>query len=642
MADGVPPLLAGFQVSTHGDPGLPTRTCAEHLAVLGARWLPDEPGGAGDRPGSAADGELTVAPGERAAALPPGAGEIECAVRWFPGTGAPGLPQSEVGVQAVSGLMAVHGRDARLPRRLGLEVASVAAGIVATQGILAALVAASRGRAVRRVETSVLHAALLLLSHHLAIATTPDGLAPPPPAASAGPPLRTADGHLVEIEALGFGAWMGFWRRLGVEREGLDESWSAFVHRYLTAACTLPPSLHRAAGRHSLAEIRRAAGACGLAVCRVRTYPELVAELGDAATGPEVCAPWTIRPGAARPDLARAPAQGAGAPLGGMRVVEVTSRLQGPLAGLLLGMLGAEVVKVEPPGGDFGRHSPPLAGRLGAAYLAYNRAKRVVEIDYKDPAGRARLADLAAGADVFLHNWRSGRAEELGLDWDDLAPRNPRLVWAHASGWGRIAEEPCPIAGDFLVQAHGACGDGLNPTDEPPFPSRLTLLDATGGLLACEGILAGLLQRERSGAGCRVDTSLLAGAMALQGHVLRAMAFGRERGRRLGRPVWGPLDRPVRTAAGWLAVEVEDEAARARLAEACGLGAGADAAAVAERLRARPAAEWEARLAAAGVPAAAVRGDLAELPAEPRAAGLLERVEDACWAPAPPWRLVEG
>jgi crotonobetainyl-CoA:carnitine CoA-transferase CaiB-like acyl-CoA transferase len=302
-------------------------------------------------------------------------------------------------------------------------------------------------------------------------------------------------------------------------------------------------------------------------------------------------------------------------------------------------MLGAEVVKVEPPGGDFGRHAPPLAGSHGAAYLAYNRGKWVEEIDYKHPDGRARLADLAADADVFLHNWRSGRAETLGLTPEKLSARNPGLVYAHASGWGPAADEPCAIAGDFLVQAHGACGDGLNPAGELPVPSRLTILDVTGGLLACEGILAGLYLRERSGCGSRVDTSLFSGAMALQRHVLRAMAAGKEGDRLHGRPVWGPLDQPVETAAGYLVLEVADGATRRRLLKAGGLRDDADDAALLDRLRARSASEWEQILGEVGVPSAAVCGDLASLPADRRTSGLLERVEGDCWMAGAPWRL---
>ena len=144
---------------------------------------------------------------------------------------------------------------------------------------------------------------------------------------------------------------------------------------------------------------------------------------------------------------------------------------------------------------------------------------------------------------------------------------------------------------------------------------------------------------ERSGRGARVDTSLLGAAMALQEPVLRGLVFQRERGRRMGRPLWGPLDTPVRTAGGWLAVDLAGEDARLRLARSLGADPSEGDARLAAHLAARTAAEWEARLHAAGVPAAVVREELSALPGDPRVAGLLERVEDACWMPAAPWRL---
>jgi len=626
-AAAVPPLLEGFAVRTRGHAALPARVCAEHLALLGARW---DGGGEGPAPPGTA-GTVELRP-TRAGA--PGAAAVECTLAWGAGEGDAG---GEAWAQAVSGLMSVHGRDRGEPRRLGLDAASVAAGVVAAQGVLAALLAGARGRPVRRVHISVLHAALLLLSHHLALATAPEPLSPGPPGDGPGPPFRTADGEWVEVEALGYGAWMAFWTRLGAERAAAEAGWSPFVHRYLAATCALPAALHQAAARHPLDTLHAVGEACGVGVCRVRAYAEVIAELG----GPRLrCTPWRIRPAAAReaPRRPVAPGPGGGA-LAGVRVVEATSRMQGPLAGLLLRMLGARVVKAEPPGGDFGRHAPPLAGACGAAYLAYNRGKRVVEVDYKDAAGRARLAGLAGRADVFLHNWRTGRAAGLGLHRAALARRNPGLVYAHASGWGALRREPAPFAGDFLVQAHAACGQGLNPEGEPPFPSRLTLVDATGGLLACEGILAALYLRERTGRGSRVDTSLLAAAMALQEPVLRAMVLAGERGRRTGRPVWGPLDRPLRTAEGWLAVGIEGDGARRRLAQACGAGATDGDDALAARLGARTAAEWEVELRRAGVPAAAVCDDLAGLAGDLLAAGMLERVGESCWMPAAPWRL---
>lgn len=523
---------------------------------------------------------------------------------------APGGSEPEIVAQARTGLMTVHGREHGAPRRLGLDVASVAGGILAAQGTLAGLIGELRGLPVRGVTVPGLAGGLQFVRHHLAIATG-GGAFPYRPAGVPGPPFRTADGVWTEIEALAGDDWAAFWRRLGLDgAQVVGAAWLPFVYRYLAGECRVPAELPAAFARHTLAEVRAAADACGVAVVPVRLTPS-----------PGVAEPWTIHPHGTTAS-GRRPGNPPTAPLQGLRVVEVTSRLQGPLAGLLLRQLGAEVTKVEPPGGDFGRHSPPLAGQTGAAYLAYNDGKRIVEIDYKCAAGRARLHELAADADVFLHNWRPGRAESLGIDADAVARVNPTAVYAHASGWDGISDPPCPIAGDFVVQAYAGSGSLLRPPGADPLPSRVTLIDVAGGLLAGEAVLAGLHHRERTGQGCRVGTSLVRAAAALA-----ASASVR----------WGPLDGPVETAAGHLVVAATDPVAAGRLRAACALPATATDADVLTRLRRGAAAEWADRLAPAGVPAVVVPADLAVLPADPRLAGLLERVGDACWIPGPPW-----
>jgi CoA:oxalate CoA-transferase len=628
--------LDGLTTTANETAGLAVDTCAEHLALLGARRRVR----LGSVPSRHTAGELSVR-------LTDHGPEVTCGIEWLqPDTCEPHL-EGEAIIQAITGLMGLHGRQRQRPRRLGLEVASVGAGIVAAQGVLAAALARSRGLEIRAVETSVLQAGLLFLGHHLAIATCADQPPFPGPGDGCGPPFRSADGHWVEIESLTFESWVRFWRCLGVDDGTPETAWLAFVHRYLAATCSVPATLHTAAASRSLAELRQVGDACSVAVVRVRSYAELLADGGPGSdhartlSETSASAPWVIAPGPRGPVVRRNHARGRPpvAPLAGFRVVEATSRLQGPLAGLLLQQLGAEVIKVEPPGGDFGRFGPPRAGTLGAAYVAYNRGKRTVEVDYKRPEGRADLLDLAAQADVFLHNWRAGRAEALGLDSQHLLAVNPKLVYAFASGWGAAVDPPCPIAGDYLVQAHAACGDGLNPVGQPALPSRLTLVDLTGGLIACEGILAGLYLRERTQWGCRVDTSLIGGAMALQEHVLRALARGREEGRCLGRPVWGLLDEPLATAMGYLVVIAEDERTRSTLGIVCELAGTWDEAALRKRLLDRPASEWASLLVAAGVPAAVVRMDLARLPDDPCVAALLEDVDGACWVPGAPWRF---
>ncbi|HYX44718.1 MAG TPA: CoA transferase, partial [Acidimicrobiales bacterium] len=332
-------------------------------------------------------------------------------------------------------------------------------------------------------------------------------------------------------------------------------------------------------------------------------------------------------------------------PLAGLRVVEATSRMQGPLAGLLLRMLGADVVRVEPPGGDPGRLVPPVAGDTGSFFLCFNRGKATVELDLARPSGRAELGDMLAGSDVFLHNWRPGKAAEWQLDRAALAGALPRLVYGEATGWDPVEENAGLIGTDFLVQAYAGFGDGLNPAGQPPVTSRALLTDCLGALVTCEGLLTALYVREVTGRAPSVRSSLLQGALAASAHVLAAMARGHEDdGRCGGRPVWGPLDHPLGEPGRPLAVTVGDDASFARACAACGVEptAGSRAAAeqaVADVLAAGDPEGWERRLTAEGIPCAAVATDLAAVTADPRMAGLFEPLSDTARAPASPWRF---
>ncbi|MGH3250708.1 MAG: CoA transferase, partial [Trebonia sp.] len=234
--------------------------------------------------------------------------------------------------------------------------------------------------------------------------------------------------------------------------------------------------------------------------------------------------PWSISPapGPAAPPAARPaplpvrPAPGsAELPLGGLVAVESTSRVQGPLAGRVLAMLGARVIRVEPPGGDPMRGVPPVDGGCSARFRALNRGKETTEIDIKSPAGRGRLLRLVADADVFVHNWAPGRAARLGLDAGHLLRVNPRLIYARASGWGDELGPAPPLGTDFMVQAYSGLGAVVRPPGEPFAPSLMTLTDVLGGLICAQGTLAGLLARGRTGAGQRVRSSLLSAAQVL-------------------------------------------------------------------------------------------------------------------------------
>ncbi|MFE0005642.1 CoA transferase, partial [Streptomyces erythrochromogenes] len=297
-------------------------------------------------------------------------------------------------------------------------------------------------------------------------------------------------------------------------------------------------------------------------------------------------------------------------------VVEAGRRLHAALASAQVGQERSIVIRIEPPGGDPLRGMPPACSGISARWLALNRGKRAVEIDIKAEADRDRLREMAAHADVFLHNWAPGKAAALGLDADDLARVNPALVHAYTSGWaGRL--DDAPMGTDFMVQARTGVGEAARPEGETPAPSLMTLLDVLGGLLGAEAVLAGLLLRERTGRGVRVDSSLLGAADTLTGPALRRAARGENPRRPAG------FRHPLATADGWVAPADAD--ARA--------AAGHD-------LRGLPTGEALSRLREHGLTAAAVTTELSDLHHDPRFAGSIGR--DAHGAPAvpDPWSFV--
>jgi crotonobetainyl-CoA:carnitine CoA-transferase CaiB-like acyl-CoA transferase len=385
----------------------------------------------------------------------------------------------EVFAQALSGIMAVHGRDAGRPRRLGLDVASAATGVLAATGLLASELARLRGARVRSVETSPVHAGLTFLTHHIAMATCDDTWEPERAGDAPGPPFVTADGAVVEMEAASHDGWVAFWQALGVEPTTSVPAWPAFAYRYNTAACALPPALHAAVAMRTHTDLLALGDEHRISICRQRGYGEVVtardwqldaSSRRDDGARLQLAPPWLTH---AQPAATRSvrpsvtPSATALLPLEGMRVVESTHGLPGPLAGRLLRMLGADVTRIEPPGGDPSRSVRPFAGEVGAGFVACNLGKTPIEIDYKSAAGRAAITELTSDADVFLHNWLPGRAEALGFDATSLWARNPGLVHLWVSGWGGATGADQRVGIEYFVQAHCGCGDGLTPEGTP-------------------------------------------------------------------------------------------------------------------------------------------------------------------------------
>jgi crotonobetainyl-CoA:carnitine CoA-transferase CaiB-like acyl-CoA transferase len=568
------------------------------------------------------------------------ASSVDWAVSWFgPARVEPGRRGSEAAVQAMSGLATVNGWDDGHPRRIGLEIASVGAGVLAAVGVLASLVGRARGRPDTAVRTSALQAALLQGSHYIAAATSGDEPWPVPALAdpAPGPPFRTSDGFWFEMDTLDADVWRAFWLRLGVPDADLGPAWGHFRPRYFRGRCALPASLHQTTARYALSELSRLAGEYGVSLCPLRIYSEVLVDLhvDDAHPSLDPLAPSGPLSGAPAPS-------GVDSPLAGLVVVEATTRMQGPLATLLLQMLGAEVVKVEPPGGDVGRMVAPLADGTGSFFRCWNRGKNAVEVDLTTTSGRDQLAEIVRGADVFLHNWRPGKAQEWALGPEDLSAHRPGLVYAQASGWGQRPDRKDVLGLDFLVQAFAGFGEALTPPGERPRTSRVLLTDFMGALVTCEGILGALYGRCGDGQGRLVGSSLLAGALTLESHVLAGLRARQEVGRRGGRPRWDLLDRPLETVDGAVVVSVESDDDLALLGEVCGVkpdrgGRSALAKAVAEHFAGDRADGLCARLVAAGLPAAVVAGDLAVLPEEAALSNLFEPVSATCRVPVSPW-----
>ncbi|MGH3800513.1 MAG: CoA transferase [Pseudonocardiaceae bacterium] len=552
---------------------------------------------------------------------------VECAIEW---AGPVDIPlEDEAGVQAACGIMHVHGRKSGIPEPLGVDYASVVAGVLATQGVLAALVGQLRGVDLRGITTSVAQAALLSVAQYLAAATADDLWTEP--MRPGGPPFTSADGVRFEIESFDATGWQRFWAMLDADETATRDGWLPFQHRYATATCPLPDALHQAASRHRFAALAAAASSAGISILPLRDVAERSAD--GAAERP----PWRITaiPGTTRAlPLPPSPAT-AQLPLEGLVVIEACRRLQGPLATHVLRMLGARVIRIEPPGGDLLRGMPPMAGDCSARFLALNRGKDVAEINLKSAAGRRAVLELVTGADVFVHNWAPGKAAQLELDAEHLAAVRPGLVYAYASGWGDALGERPPLGTDFMVQAYSGLAAMVRPSNEPPAPSLMTLTDVLGGLVCAQGVLAGLLARICSGSGQRVDSSLLSAATVLQQPVLDAVAAAGDAGPRAGRPVWTPLHRPLATADGWVVLSSCARMQPDRVAAVCGAGSSVEA--IAARLRQEPSHVWVERLSDAGLAGIPVCTSLAALATDPRFALALQ--QDICTFTRPPWEF---
>jgi crotonobetainyl-CoA:carnitine CoA-transferase CaiB-like acyl-CoA transferase len=205
--------------------------------------------------------------------------------------------------------------------------------------------------------------------------------------------------------------------------------------------------------------------------------------------------------------------------LDGLRVVSFTHFLQGPSATQLLADLGADVIKIEPPTGAFERSwSGPDAylGGESVFFLLGNRNVRSLAVDLKDPEWVQVVLRLTDEADVVIESFRPGVMDRLGLGWDDLRSRNPRLIYCSLSGFGGDGPYKDRPGQDVLLQSMSGLAAATGAADVPPTPVGASVVDQHGAVLGAFGILAALQGRERTGRGSHVESNLLSAALDLQ------------------------------------------------------------------------------------------------------------------------------
>ena len=205
------------------------------------------------------------------------------------------------------------------------------------------------------------------------------------------------------------------------------------------------------------------------------------------------------------------------APLDGITVLDLTRVLSGPYCTMLLGDMGARVIKIEQPGkGDDTRHwGPPFLDGESTYFLSINRNKESVTLDFKAPEGRAILRSLLERSDILVENFRPGTLAKLGLDYDTIAREYPRLVYCSIAGFGQTGPRRLEPGYDAVMQAEGGLMSITGAAGGPPFRLGVAIADIVTGMFAAQGVAFALFARERTGRGQHVDVAMLDSVAAL-------------------------------------------------------------------------------------------------------------------------------
>ena len=245
-------------------------------------------------------------------------------------------------------------------------------------------------------------------------------------------------------------------------------------------------------------------------------------------------------------------------PLEGIQVVDLTHAFAGPTCTVLLGDMGADVIKVEPPTGDHFRH--PLGG---ATFINLNRNKRSLVLNLRKTEGKDVVLKLASRADVFVENFVPGAMDRLGLGYDAIRPLNAGIIYCSISGFGQTGPYRDRAAYDPIIQAMSGIMDGTGEPDRPPVRMLPSMIDYSAGLNAALAIVASLWNRNRTGKGERIDISLLDVALASMHqyvtHYKRTGKLPQRAGSGTQQPSWAPYQN-FETRDGLILIAVTTDA----------------------------------------------------------------------------------
>jgi len=260
--------------------------------------------------------------------------------------------------------------------------------------------------------------------------------------------------------------------------------------------------------------------------------------------------------------------------LSGYKVLDCSIAMAGPFAAQRLGDLGADVIKIEPPTGEWQRHAPAggiTGNKINVSFLSLNRNKRSLAIDLKCAGGKQIIQKLAAQADVFIQNYRPGVAGRLGVDYETLSALNPRLIYVSMSGFGEDGPYATRPGQDLLLQAMSGAMLSSGRAGEAPRAAGQYVVDAVTAYCAFEGVLAALLHRERTGEGQKVEVNMLDAITTIQMQELSVYTVGHKPQVRSAEPhahvyIRAPYG-TFATSDGYLALAMPDMNVLARVTE---------------------------------------------------------------------------